>query len=113
MTHLTNIILAMSPTPGDPNNPVHPSIWQNIIPMLGMLVLFYFILIRPNMKAKKEQDKLMASLKSGDRVTMSSGILGTVTNLRDKDIVVVKIADNVKIEVLKSCITSVTKEEAK
>ena len=113
MNDLTTFILAMGPPPTDAASGQGPSIFSTLIPMALMVIMFYFVLIRPQTKAKKEHEKLLAALKSGDRVTMSSGILGTVTNIKDKEVVVVKIADNVKIEVLKSSITAISKEETK
>ncbi|TFE69063.1 preprotein translocase subunit YajC [Methylacidiphilum sp. Yel] len=70
--------------------------------------IFYFLLIRPQQKQKKEQEKLIASLETGDRVITSGGILGVVTNVKEKT-VVIRVAENVKIEVLKSALTTVTK----
>ena len=58
------------------------------------------------MKRQKEQKKLISSVKSGDRVVAAGGILGTVTNVKDK-VVVLKVADNVKIEVQRASITLV------
>jgi preprotein translocase subunit YajC len=100
-------LLAMAPNPSTPGAPQQPA-WVQMVPLLLAVVLFYFLLIRPQMKARKEQDNLVNSIKSGDDVVTSSGILGTVTNVKDKT-VIVKIADNVKIEILKSAISSVNK----
>jgi len=69
------------------------------------------VLLRPQMKRQKEQEKLISSVKSGDRVVAAGGIYGTVTNIKDA-VVVLKVADNVKIEVQRSTITSVEKSEA-
>jgi len=60
------------------------------------------------MKKQKETEKLIQSVKTGDRVLAAGGIYGTVANLKDA-IVILKVADNVKIEVLRSSITSVEK----
>jgi preprotein translocase subunit YajC len=60
------------------------------------------------MKRQKETEKLISSIKTGDRVLAAGGIYGTVANLKEK-IVILKIADNVKIEVSLSSITSVEK----
>jgi len=65
-------------------------------------------LLRPQMKKQKETEKLIQSVKTGDRVLAAGGIYGTVANLKDT-IVILKVADNVKIEVLRSSITSVEK----
>jgi preprotein translocase subunit YajC len=68
----------------------------------------YFVLLRPQMKRQKETEKLIQSVKTGDRVLAAGGIYGTVANLKD-NIVILKVADNVKLEVLRSSITSVEK----
>jgi preprotein translocase subunit YajC len=60
------------------------------------------------MKRQKETEKLIQSVKTGDRVLAAGGIYGTVANLKDT-IVILKVADNVKLEVLRSSITSVEK----
>jgi preprotein translocase subunit YajC len=60
------------------------------------------------MKRQKETEKLIQSVKTGDRVLAAGGIYGTVANLKD-NIVILKVADNVKLEVLRSSITSVEK----
>ena len=66
----------------------------------------YFVLFRPQIKRQKEQAKLVASVKTGDRVITSSGIHGLVSNVKDRT-VIVKIADNVKVEMEKSAISTV------
>jgi len=73
-----------------------------------LFVLMYFVLLRPQMKKQKETEKLISSIKTGDRVLAAGGIYGTVANLKEQ-IVILKIADNVKIEVSRSSITSVEK----
>jgi len=81
--------------------------------MLQMILMFgalgamvYFMMIRPQQKQRKEQDNLMRNLKTGDKVLLSNGILGIIANVKEKTLMV-KIADNVKIEVLKSAVGSV------
>ena len=85
-----------------------------MIQMIGMFaimgVMFYFLLIRPQQKQKKDQENLMKNIKSGDKVLMTSGIYGIIANVKEKTFVV-KIADNVKIEVLKSAVSTVLKGE--
>nr|WP_235277557.1 preprotein translocase subunit YajC [Methylacidiphilum kamchatkense] len=67
-----------------------------------------FCLFGLSRNKKKKQEKLIASLETGDRVITSGGILGVVTNVKEKT-VVIRVAENVKIEVLKSALTTVTK----
>ena len=85
-----------------------PPAWVQLLPLVILFVLMYFVLLRPQMKRQKETEKLISSIKTGDRVLAAGGIYGTVANLKEQ-IVILKIADNVKIEVSRSSITSVEK----
>jgi preprotein translocase subunit YajC len=86
-----------------------------MLQMVGMFVIlggmFYFLLIRPQQKQRKEQENLLRNIKTGDKVLLNSGIYGIVTNVKEKTLMV-KIADNVKVEVLKSAIGSVVQKSA-
>jgi preprotein translocase subunit YajC len=103
-------LLAMAPPSGTEANPQ-----GQMIQMIGMFailgVMFYFLLIRPQQKQKKEQENLMKNIKSGDKVLMTRGIYGIIANVKEKAFVV-KIAENVKIEVLKSAVSSVVQKDA-
>ena len=72
------------------------------IPLILIFVIFYFFLIRPQQKIVKEHKAMVESLKRGDKVVTSGGITGTVERLIDKDKVEVEIAENVKVEIVKS-----------
>ena len=76
-------------------------IWQ-FIPLILIFVIFYFFLIRPQQKKVKEHKAMVESLKRGDKVVTSGGITGTVERLIDNDKVEVEIAENVKVEIVKS-----------
>jgi preprotein translocase subunit YajC len=80
----------------------------NLLPFLLIFVAMYYIMIRPQMRRQKEQQKLVAALKTGDRVVTASGIHGLISNVKDTT-VILKVADNVKIEMEKSAVTSVVK----
>src|SRR5947199_8955451 len=67
------------------------------VPLIFFLIIFYFILIRPQSQRQKQQQQLIKALKTGDRVVTSSGIHGLIANVKDAT-VIVKVADNVKIE---------------
>ena len=86
--------------------------FTSMLPTLGfMMVIFYFLLIRPQQKKAKEQAALLSSVRSGDEIVTSGGLHGIVSNARSPEskTVLVKFAENVKIEVDKSAITSVSK----
>jgi len=67
------------------------------------------VMIRPQKKRQEQQKQLIASLKTGDRVVTNAGIHGLIANVKETT-VLVKVADNVKIEIDKSAITNVLKE---
>lgn len=86
-----------------------PGVPPDLTMILFMLLMFgglYFVMIRPQRKKQQELQKMVAALKKGDRVVTNGGIFGTVAGVKD-NILVVRIADDVKIEVLKSAIASV------
>ena len=72
------------------------------IPLILIFVIFYSFLIRPQQKKVKEHKAMVESLKRGDKVVTSGGITGTVERLIDNDKVEVEIAENVKVEIVKS-----------
>jgi len=74
-------------------------------PMILLVIVFYFILIRPQQQRAKQQVKLIASLKSGDKVITSSGIVGVVITVKDRT-VSLRSAD-AKMEVTKSSVTEI------
>ncbi len=75
-----------------------------------MFVILYYVMIRPQMRRQKEQQRLISSLKTGDRVVTAAGIHGMITNVKDTT-VTVKVADNVKLEMEKSAVASVAKSD--
>ena len=72
------------------------------MPLILIFAIFYFMLIRPQQRKEKERKKMIENIKTGDRV-MFSGIMGTVTNVKD-DTFTVKIADKVKVEVIRGAV---------
>ena len=79
------------------------------VPLIFIFVIMYFVMIRPQKKRQEQQRNLIASLKTGDRVVTNAGIHGLISNVKETT-VLVKVADNVKIEIDKSAITNVLKE---
>ena len=80
----------------------------------GMIFLMYFFMLRPQSKQRKEHQAMLTALKKGDKVVTVGGIYGVVTNVKEKT-VIIKVADNVKLEMLRSGIAQVvtSKEEIK
>ena len=80
----------------------------SLLPFVFIFVIMYYVMLRPQMRKQKEQARLVASLKTGDRVVTTSGIHGLISNVKDTT-VIVKVADNVKIEMEKTAVTNVVK----
>jgi preprotein translocase subunit YajC len=81
-----------------------------LVPMLAMGVIFYFLIIRPQGQRQKELKNLIASLKTGDKVVTSSGMHGIIANVKEGGTLLLKVADNVKIEINKDAIATVVKD---
>jgi len=80
--------------------------------MAIIFALFYFMMIRPQMKREKERKKLIENIKAGDRILFCGGLLGVVASVKDQAFVV-KIAENVKIEIARGAVLRVLdKDEA-
>lgn len=83
-----------------------PNPLVSMLPLVFIFVIFYFMLIRPQQKKAKEHQKLVASIKSGDKVVTNAGIHGIVANVKEST-VLVKVADNVKLEFDRAAIVSI------
>jgi len=76
-----------------------------LIMMFAIFAIMYFLMIRPQQKKQKQHQQMLASLQKGDRVITAGGIYGIVQGTREKEgIIILKIADNVKIELTSSSI---------
>jgi len=99
------LILAEAAPAGQQQNPI-----MAFLPMILLVVVFYFILIRPQQKRAKEQRKMLEALKSGDKVVTSAGIIGEVITVKDKT-VSLRSADT-KLEVTKDSVIAITEPKA-
>ncbi len=79
---------------------------SSLIMMVAMIAIFYFMLIRPENKRKKEAEEMRASVKTGDKIVTIGGITGTVVNVKDSRIVIETSADQVRIELEKWAISA-------
>ena len=79
------------------------------IPLILIFVIFYFFLIRPQQKKIKEHKSMVSSLKRGDEVITSGGIVGTIEKVYEDDKVEVSISESVSVKVIRSTIQSLTK----
>jgi len=91
---------ATTPVAGNPTDKFMPIIF------LGMFVLMYFVMIRPQRKRQKEHSNMVAALAKGDEVVTTSGILGKINKV-DDDYVVLQVSDNVELKFQKVAIHAV------
>jgi preprotein translocase subunit YajC len=100
-------LLAMAPQPGTSGTQPNPT--GELVKMVGMLglmgVMFYFVLLRPQQKRAKEQAQLLKSVKPGDKVVTSGGIIGVVITVKEKT-VSLRSAD-AKLEITKSAVSEI------
>jgi preprotein translocase subunit YajC len=80
-----------------------PPQWIQYAPLLFIGIIFYFLLIRPQQKQRKEHQTLLTALKTGDKIITSSGIHGIISNVKERTFTI-KVADNVKVEFDKTAI---------
>lgn len=81
---------------------------MSFVPLIVIFVIFYFMLIRPQKKKEQEHQKMLGNLAKNDEVVTSSGIHGTIINVKEKS-VILRIDENVKIEIEKHCIAYIKK----
>ena len=86
-----------------------PSPWANVLLLVAMFAIFYFLLIRPQQKRAKEHKALVESIKIGDQIITAGGIHGKVAAVQD-DTIQVEIATGVKIKLSRSSIVTVKSE---
>ena len=96
MNNLLNVLLMAQPTEGQ--NP-----FTSFLPLLLIIVVFYFFMIRPQMKRQKDLRKYREALQKGDKVVTTGGIYGKVDGLKD-NYVIVEVDNNVKLKIDKSAI---------
>jgi preprotein translocase subunit YajC len=83
-----------------------------MLPLLLFIPLMYFLMIRPQQKRQKQWQDMLKGLKAGDRVTTAGGIRGIILSIKD-DVIIVRVApDNLKLEIAKTAIASVTTQDS-
>ncbi|OGG52260.1 MAG: preprotein translocase subunit YajC [Candidatus Handelsmanbacteria bacterium RIFCSPLOWO2_12_FULL_64_10] len=82
----------------------------SFLPFFLIILIMYFLIIRPQVKRQREQKAMLDTLQKGDRVVTTGGIHGTVAGFKEKEgIVILKVADNIKIELSKGAVSRVVK----
>jgi preprotein translocase subunit YajC len=82
-----------------------------LLPILLFIPLLYLLMIRPQQKRQKQWQQMLAGIKSGDRITTAGGIRGVIISIKDDAIIIRVAPDNLKLEVAKSAIASVTTQD--
>jgi preprotein translocase subunit YajC len=98
-------ILAMAPAPAQPGQKP-PPMWTSFVPLILLVVVFYFALIRPQQKKAKQHAELLKGVRPGDKILTTGGILGVVITVKEKS-VSIRSAD-AKLEITKSAIAEIT-----
>jgi preprotein translocase subunit YajC len=94
-----------SPQPGG-----SAGLLASFLPFFLIIVIMYFLIIRPQVKRQKEQKSMLDALQKGDRIVTTGGIHGTVVGFKEKEgIVILKVADNIKIELSRGAVARVVK----
>jgi len=101
----TLVLWAGSPAPGAGGG------LGMLLPILLFIPLLYLMMIRPQQKRQKQWQQMLAGIKSGDRITTAGGIRGVIISLKDDSIIIRVAPDNLKLEVAKSAIASVTTQD--
>lgn len=83
--------------------------WMSFVPLLLIIVVFYFLLIRPQNKQRAKHQKFLSEIKKGDEVITSSGIIATIDEINDKT-VVLKFDENTKVKMLRGMISGYSKD---
>ncbi len=94
---------------GQPGQDGGPGLSMNIILFGSIILIFYFMIIRPQQKRAKDRQRMLDGMKKGDKVITSGGIYGTIAGMDEKT-VLVQIADNVKVKLDKGSIASIVSE---
>jgi len=82
-----------------------------LLPILLFIPIFYLLLIRPQQKRQKQWHEMLGKIKAGDRITTAGGLRGVILSIKDDTIVIRVAPDNLKLEVAKTAIASVTTQE--
>jgi preprotein translocase subunit YajC len=85
--------------------------WMGIVPLIFIFAVFYFLLILPQQRRQKKWQAMLDTLKTGDKVVTSGGLRGTIFAMKDDSVTLRVPPDNLKLEVTRGSIVSVTTEE--
>jgi preprotein translocase subunit YajC len=83
------------------------SMIMNVLPLVLVFIIFYFLMIRPNQRRLKLHQEMVKNMRRGDTVVTSGGLIGKITKVVDDDQVEVEIADNVRVRLIRQMVTDV------
>lgn len=105
-----NILIAMAQPPGGAGAQGGANPIGAFMPLILIFIIFYFLLIRPQHQKQKEHQKMLTQLQKGDKIITSGGIHGIIVNIKE-NILTIKIADNVKIDINRGNVAVIRKEK--
>ena len=88
-----------------------PNPLVNLVPIVAIFAIFYFLLIRPQQKQQAQHEALLKNLKAGDKILTTGGLYGTITGFRGEDLEV-QFSQTVKLTVARSAVSRVVSNEA-
>jgi preprotein translocase subunit YajC len=101
-------LIAMAPPQGSGGSP-EGSLVSTLV-MFGLIIgIFYFMILRPQQKRQKEREKLLTTMKKGDKIITAGGLHGTISGIDEKT-VLIQVADTVKLKYDRSAIASIVRE---
>jgi len=100
------LILALAPS-AQPGQQGGAQAWTSLVPLVLLMVVFYFVLIRPQQTKAKQHAELLKTVKPGDKIVTSGGIVGVVLSVKEKGGVTVRSAD-AKLEITRTAIAEIT-----
>lgn len=86
---------------------------MGFLPLIAIIFVMYFLMIRPQAKKQKAHKNMLGAIQKGDKILTSGGIVGTIAGIKENEsLLIVKIADNVKIELNRNSVTQVIKKKS-
>ena len=99
-------VVADKPVDSSPAG-AEPSPLTSMAPLLLIVVVFYFLLIRPNQKKIKDHETMLGALRRGDKVVTGGGVIGVIHKIEGDDVLVIEVAPEIKIRVVRETISNV------
>jgi preprotein translocase subunit YajC len=107
-----NVLLLAGATTGG-SAPKGGNPFLSFLPLLLIIFVMYFLLLRPQAKRQKQQQEMIKNLQKGDKVLTTGGIVGTIAGIKEKEgLLILKIADNVKVELARQSVTQLLNQKA-